>query len=87
MNSKFVTRKLNIINDQPNTNYDVGNEIIYNKKVLKSNLCDNNDAYVLVRGDFISITHYIPTPVVLKSCAPFIDCITSINWWNNNRWC
>ena len=36
--SKFVTRKWNIINDQLNANYDVGNEIICNSEVLKSNL-------------------------------------------------
>ena len=40
-----------IVNDQPTTNYDVGNEIIYNIEALKSNLCDYNDAYTLVRGD------------------------------------
>ena len=34
--SKFVTRKWNIVNDRSNTNYDVGNEIIYDKEVLKS---------------------------------------------------
>ena len=39
-NSKFVTRIWNIVNDQSNANYDVGNKIIYNIKVLKSNLCD-----------------------------------------------
>ena len=39
-NSKFLTRKWNIVNDQSNANYDVGNEIIYNTEVLKSHLCD-----------------------------------------------
>ena len=48
---KFVTRKWNIVKDQQNVNYDVGNEIIYNKEVLKSNLCDYNNANILVRGD------------------------------------
>ena len=47
--SKFVTRKWNIINNQPNTNYGVGNEIMYNREVLKSNLCDYNDAYILFK--------------------------------------
>ena len=47
-NPKFVTRKWNIVNDQSNTNYNVGNEIIHNTEVLKSNLCDYNDAYILV---------------------------------------
>ena len=37
---KFVTRKHNI--SQINTNYGIGNEIIYNTEVLKSNLCDYN---------------------------------------------
>ena len=54
-NSKFVTRKWNIVNDQSNAIYDVRNEIIYNTEVLKSNLCDYNDAYILVRGN-ITIT-------------------------------
>ena len=49
--SKFVTRKWNIVNDQSNANYDVGNEIIYNAEVLKFNLCDYNDAYILVKGN------------------------------------
>ena len=38
--SKFVTRKWNIANDQSNANYVLGNKIIYNTEVLKSNLCD-----------------------------------------------
>ena len=45
--SKFVKRKWNIVNDQSNANYGVGNEIIYYTEVLKSNLCDYNDAYIL----------------------------------------
>ena len=38
-NSKFVKRKWNIVNDKLNANYGVENEIIYNTKVLKYNLC------------------------------------------------
>ena len=42
--SKFVTKQLNTVNDQSNANYDdVGNEVIYNTEVLKSNLCDYNN--------------------------------------------
>ena len=41
--SRFVIRKWNIVNDQSNANYDVGNEIIYSAEVLKSNIFDNND--------------------------------------------
>ena len=49
-NSKFVTRKWNTGKDQSNANYDAGNEIIYQTEVLKSNLCDYNDAYIIVTG-------------------------------------
>ena len=49
--SRFVIRKWNIVNDQWNTNYDVGNEIIYNTEVLKTILCDYNNTYILVKGD------------------------------------
>ena len=31
--SKFVTRKWNIVNDGSNADYDVGNKIIYNIEV------------------------------------------------------
>ena len=31
--SKCVTKKWNIVHDQSNKNYDVGNEIIYNTEV------------------------------------------------------
>ena len=32
--SKLVTRKWNIFDDQSKANYDVGNEILYNTEVL-----------------------------------------------------
>ena len=38
--SKSVTRKWNILNDKSDVDFDVGNEIICNIDVLKSNLCD-----------------------------------------------
>ena len=49
--SKFVTRKWNIVNDNSKSNYDITNEITYNTEILKSNLCDYIDAYISVRGD------------------------------------
>ena len=52
---RYVTRKWNI--DQSNANYNVESEIIYNTEALKSNLCDNNDAYNLVKDDITIIWH------------------------------
>ena len=76
--SKFVTRKWNIVSDQSNSNYNVGNEIIYNTEVLKSNLCDYNDVYILVRGDIAFIGGPV-TEVEFKNCVPFTKCITNID--------
>ena len=68
--SKFVTKKLNTGKDQSNTNYDAGNKIIYKTKVLKSNLCDYNDAYIIVTDGF-TVVSGPPTQVALKTCAQF----------------
>ena len=52
---KFATRKWYVINDQNNTDYGDGDEngttIKFETKVIKSNLCDYSDAYILVTGD------------------------------------
>ena len=52
-----------------------GNEIIYRKEVLKSNLCDYNDAYILVRGDIIIISRNLATNVAFKNCVQVIKYI------------
>ena len=54
----FATKKWYIINDENNTNYGVNKEtgannpdtIKYDTRVLKPNLCDYADAYLLVDG-------------------------------------
>ena len=49
IDSRFEKRNWNVFNDQSNANYIVGNEIIYNTKVLKSILCDYVGTYIPVR--------------------------------------
>ena len=53
--SKFATRKWYVINDQNNTNYSLGDEdsrtVKFETKVIKSNLFDYSDPYILVTGD------------------------------------
>ena len=65
-------------NDNSKANYGVGNEIIYNTKVLKSNLCDYNDAYILVTGN-ITIIGDNAHGVASKHCTAFTKCITNID--------
>ena len=76
--SKLVARKWNIVNDQSNAGYGVGNEIIYSTEVLKPNLYDYDDAYILVTGHITIIGHQ-ETQVAFKNCAPFTKCITKID--------
>ena len=64
--SRFVTRKWNIVNDQSKANYDVGNKTIYDKEVLKSNLCDPSDAYILVRNNIFIIVRSQATQVAFN---------------------
>ena len=74
-----MTRKWNFVNDQLNANYDAGNEINYDTEVLKSNLCDYKDAYILVTGDIVTTANNNPTPVAFKNCATFTKCIIKID--------
>ena len=76
---KFVTRKWNIVNDQSNANYDVGNKSIHNTEVLKSNLGDCDDANILGKGDITIVERNPKNEVVFKNCAPFTNCITKID--------
>ena len=55
------------MNDQSRTYYDEENNIIYNTKVLKSNVCDFNDAHILVRGDITIIGHAETLTIFLLS--------------------
>ena len=77
--SKFVTRKWNIDNDNSKTNYGVGNQIMYNTEVWKPNLCHSNDAYILVKGDNTIATGNLVTEVAFKNCTPFTNCNAKID--------
>ena len=81
--SKFATRKWYVINDQNNTDYGGGDEngttIKFETKVIKSNLCDYSDAYILVTGDITATGGDANTKVAFKNCAPFTKCVTHIN--------
>ena len=77
--SKFVTRKWKIVNDQSNVNFDAGNEIIYNTEVSKPNLGYFNDTYILVDGDITTNRRALPTEAAFNNCAPFTKSITKIS--------
>ena len=83
----FATKKWYIINDQNNTNYGVDKDtgadnpdtIKYDTRVLKPNLCDYAEAYILVYGTIRAAAADANTRLVLKNCAPFSKCNLEIN--------
>ena len=83
LNSKFATRKWYIINDQNNEQYGKGNyndsTIKSETKVIKPNLCDYSDAYILVTKDIKVAAVAGDTNVAFKNCAQFTRCVTHIN--------
>ena len=86
--SKFRTRNWDKINDESRGKY-TSNDIKFKTTVLRSNLCDYADAYILVKG-IITITSAgnddatkradeKDKGVTFKNCAPFTKCISRIN--------
>ena len=83
----FATKKWYIINDENNTNYGVNkytgadnpDTIKYDTRVLKPNLCDYSEAYILVDGTIRATNAANATRFALKNCAPFTKCNLEIN--------
>ena len=83
----FATKKWYIINDENNTNYGVNKDtgadnpdtIKYDTKVLKPNLCDYAEAYILIDGTIRAAAANANTRLALKNCAPFTKCNLEIN--------
>ena len=86
--SKFRTRNWVEINDESRENY-VNSDIRFKTTMLRSNLCDYADSYILVKGT-ITITgegadaaaeraDERDKGVTFKNCAPFTKCISRIN--------
>ena len=80
---KFETRKWYFINDQNNTDYGDGDEngrtIKFETKVIKLNLRDYSDAFILVTGDITATGGDANTKVAFKNCSPFTKYETHIN--------
>ena len=83
----FATKKWYIINDENYTNYGVNKDtgannpdtIKYDTRVLKPNLCDYAEAYILVDGTIRGTGGNNNTRLALKNCAPFTKCNLEIN--------
>ena len=87
--SKFVTREYVRVHSLLDT-YNENKSIRFKTPMLRSNLCDYSDAYILVKStitvaasggnnDASNIRDKRNRPLILKNNAPFVSCITRIN--------
>ena len=87
--SKFVTREYVRVNSLSNA-YNENKSIRFKTPMLRSNLCDYSDAYILVKGTITvtapgvnnnanNIRYKRNRPLILKNNAPFVSCMTRIN--------
>ena len=83
----FATKKWYIINDENDPNYGVNKDtaadnpdtIKCDTRVLKPNLCDHAEAYILIDGTIRAAAANANTRLALKNCAPFTKCNLEIN--------
>ena len=53
--------------------------IKFDTQVIKPNICDYSDAYILVTVDIAVVGGNTNTPIAFKNCSPFIRCVTHLN--------
>ena len=82
---RFVSKKWIEVHDQSEKYYSVNKEIRIKTSMLRSDLCDFRDVYIVVKGE---ITVIDPDngkrnkAVAFKNNAPFVNCISKINVYN-----
>ena len=56
---RFVTKKWIEVYDQSEKNYNPNKEIRFKLLMLRSDLCDFNDAYIVVKGNITVVKKYL----------------------------
>ena len=87
--SKFRTKNWIEVNDKSKGSYGTGSDIKFKTTMLRSSLCDDPDAYILIKGtiaitgagddDAAKQSDERNKGVIFKNCAPFIKSISRIN--------
>ena len=81
---RFVTKKwIEVYDQKGRNNYSVNKEIKIKTQMLRSDLCNFSDTYIVVKGEITVAEPNEPKRnkvVVFKNNAPFIKCI-------QNQWC
>ena len=80
---RFVTKKWIEVYDQSEKNYSPNKEIRIKTSMLRSDLCDFSDAYIVVEGTITlegdNDANKQNKNLAFKNNAPFINCISKIN--------
>ena len=79
---RFITKKWIEVNNQSGRSNSTSKQIRFKTSMLRFDLCDYSDAYILVKGK-ITVTNpnnnAYDKKLVLKNNASFISCISKIN--------
>ena len=80
---RFVTKKWIEVYDQSEKNYAPNKEIRIKTSMLRSDLCNFSDAYIVVEGDITlegdNDANKRNINLIFKNNAPFINCISKID--------
>ena len=80
---KFTTKKWIQVYDQSERNYNPNKEIRTTISMLRSDLCDYSDAYIVLKGTITAEgdnnANKPNKNLAFKNNAPFINCISKIN--------
>ena len=79
---RYVTKKWVGVYDQSGRDYRINKEVRIKTPMLRSDLCDFSEAYIVVKG-YIAVTNPDDAKrnksIAFKNNAPFINCISKIN--------
>ena len=79
---RFITKKWIEGHDQSGEICNTNKQIRFQTSMLRSDLCDYSDAYIVVKGK-ITVTNpnnnAYDKKLALKNNAPFLSCISKIN--------
>ena len=83
--SRFITKKWIEVHDQSSTaedRYKPSKQIRFKKSMLRSDLCDFSDAYIVVKGKVIVTNpdnNVYDKKLAFKNNAPFTSCVSKVN--------
>ena len=79
---RFITKKLIDVYDESGGAYNTSTQIRFKTSMLRSDLYDYSDAYIVVKGKIIATNpdnDAYDKKLAFKNNVPFLSCISKIN--------